>query len=431
LSILHKITSLLLIALSIILYSCNTTEPDGKAGLNISLEDISCTEAWIRLTTSGLDKSAAIKIFVNDEQKKQLSINTTGIDTVLYIDSLQPNSQYSFRAEVNSQPFLPPEKTEVSTRTLDTTSHDFTWETFQFGDYGSSLYDVAIINSNDIWGVGEIYLDGETEAYNAVHWDGKKWKLIRIPGRDWGGTYDYGILWTVYAFTNDDVWFANSADLIQWNGNNFTSRAFFMLSVPFTGQVRQMWGKNSKNIYCAGNGGALYNYTGSGWKKIESGTDLNFYDIWGSETEILAVGSLIGTNQGRIILKIENQATTQISSEEINNNLKSIWFSSGKAYYAVSTDLYYKHSLSDPLWNKCTGVTNYAITSVHGNTRNDVFVSASYGDIIHYNGITWFSYFSQTNLSSGVFSKITAKGNIAAAVGFNGNKAVLTIGRRQ
>ena len=69
---------------------------------------------------------------------------------------------------------------------MDTTSHNFTFETFTFGGTAGSsiLYDVAIINENDIWAVGEIYIadtsiNGYT-TYNAVHWDGNQWELKRI-----------------------------------------------------------------------------------------------------------------------------------------------------------------------------------------------------------------------------------------------------------
>ena len=79
-------------------------------------------------------------------------------------------------------PITPPPKDEP-----DTTSHSFTWQTFEFGDDGaspSSLKDVAIINDSDIWAVGSIYLNDSTgqpdyTAYNAVHWDGNKWELKR------------------------------------------------------------------------------------------------------------------------------------------------------------------------------------------------------------------------------------------------------------
>ncbi|MGB9664445.1 MAG: hypothetical protein ACPL25_05950 [Ignavibacteria bacterium] len=63
---------------------------------------------------------------------------------------------------------------------MDTTSHEFSWEITYLGDGGSSvLYDVAIINENNIWAVGEIYMNDslgrpEPNAYNAIHWDGTK-----------------------------------------------------------------------------------------------------------------------------------------------------------------------------------------------------------------------------------------------------------------
>ena len=73
----------------------------------------------------------------------------------------------------------------VTVTTMDTTSHNFTWQTFTFGGQGgsSTLFDVAIINENDIWAVGEMYVYDSTGApvlYNAVHWDGSKWELKRI-----------------------------------------------------------------------------------------------------------------------------------------------------------------------------------------------------------------------------------------------------------
>ncbi len=42
---------------------------------------------------------------------------------------------------------------------MDTTSHNFTFTSWTFGTVGSStLYDVAIINENNIWAVGEIMI---------------------------------------------------------------------------------------------------------------------------------------------------------------------------------------------------------------------------------------------------------------------------------
>ncbi len=69
---------------------------------------------------------------------------------------------------------------ELSVTTMDTTSHNFTWQTWTFGEHSSStLYDVAIIDENNIWAVGEIYMNDslgnpDPDAYNAVHWNGSE-----------------------------------------------------------------------------------------------------------------------------------------------------------------------------------------------------------------------------------------------------------------
>lgn len=66
--------------------------------------------------------------------------------------------------------------------TIDTTSHNFNFQTWRFGEHSSStLYDVAIIDENNIWAVGEIYLNDSTGQpdpmpYNAIQWNGIQWQ---------------------------------------------------------------------------------------------------------------------------------------------------------------------------------------------------------------------------------------------------------------
>jgi hypothetical protein len=77
-------------------------------------------------------------------------------------------------------PVVPPPIVQI-----DTTSHVINWTIDEIGEYGSILRDVAIIDENNIWAVGEIYLkdtlgNPDPKAYNAVHWDGSKWQLKRI-----------------------------------------------------------------------------------------------------------------------------------------------------------------------------------------------------------------------------------------------------------
>ncbi len=68
-------------------------------------------------------------------------------------EGLQPGQTYQYTAQLITP--TPPVwydnnyTSQVQVRTMDTTSHNFTWQTFTFGDgTGSScLYDVAIINA--------------------------------------------------------------------------------------------------------------------------------------------------------------------------------------------------------------------------------------------------------------------------------------------
>ena len=70
---------------------------------------------------------------------------------------------------------------------MDTTSHNYTWQTFTFGgDAGSSsLNDVAIIDENNIWAVGEIYFKDSLgnrirNLKCCIHWNGNKWELFKF-----------------------------------------------------------------------------------------------------------------------------------------------------------------------------------------------------------------------------------------------------------
>ena len=74
---------------------------------------------------------------------------------------------------------------KVVSTTMDTSSNNFTWQSWTFGETsGGALYDLAIINENDIWAVGEIEINDSVGSgytiYNAIHWNGQQWELKKI-----------------------------------------------------------------------------------------------------------------------------------------------------------------------------------------------------------------------------------------------------------
>lgn len=223
-----------LLFLLILLYTagCNTTEPPDPPPppppvpeITLELGDVSCTETWINLTTKDLTLPAELTLKQynpsGDSISKVLLLNTQ--DTLLYIDSLFPNQtcQYlvsSIQHQVTSN--------ELSVTTMDTTSHNFTFQSWTFGTIGSStLYDVAIISENNIIAVGEImFADSSPNGYttyNAVHWDGNQWTLhqlyfITIQGRPDTGVYAAR---SILAFDEDNIWISSDSQITKWNGN--------------------------------------------------------------------------------------------------------------------------------------------------------------------------------------------------------------------
>ena len=147
--------------------------PEAKATL--TLQDKSCTEFWLRLELENFTLPVNVQLMKDNLLQTEIT-GLSSNDTTLYIDSLLPNRTYSFIAVVtgNEQEDT---SSQLQAATLDTTSHDFIFESFTFGDISNSyLFDVAIINENNIWAVGEIRI-ADTSAigytkYNAVHWMG-------------------------------------------------------------------------------------------------------------------------------------------------------------------------------------------------------------------------------------------------------------------
>ena len=122
-----------LVLLVLTTLACNTTHPPPpgeKPTLNLILEDVSCIEAWITLTTTNLQLPATITLKQNDETKSTIILCKA--DTLLYVDSLLPNTNYTFQV---SSILHKESSNEVTTTTHDTISHNFTFETWTFG-YG-------------------------------------------------------------------------------------------------------------------------------------------------------------------------------------------------------------------------------------------------------------------------------------------------------
>jgi hypothetical protein len=328
--------------------------------------------------------------------------------------------------------------TDCPTQT-DSTSHNFTFTTYTFGGIGgsSSFKDVVIINENDIWAVGEIYTTDST--YNAAHWDGKSWKLIKVYD---AGNQFIGSLRGIIVLNTTEIWLTDGG-IHRWDGVSKQAITSYSRIALIGGEengqsVDKLWGYSSSNIYGVGQKGMITHYNGSTWSKLESGTTLDIQDIWGSkneqsgEWEILAVASSLHTSFDRKIFRITNNTVSPIADSSIQYALSSVWFISNQQYYVAGSGIYEKKILNNTIWqNEPLTITQYYSHKIRGIDTSDVVAVGGAGEVIHYNGKSWRSFYDQTKLGNGNYYSVAIKNNLIVAVGQDNPQAVITVGKRQ
>jgi hypothetical protein len=196
---------------------------------------------------------------------------------------------------------------------MDTTSHNFTWETFEFGGAKGSSYlrDVAIIDENNIWAVGEIFTEDTytydsngvwQQPYNAVHWDGNEWELKRIIV-NFRDNPTFIPLEGIYAFASNDIWMVGSLP-IHGNGTNWEIHDVREITNSSL-SLSKAWGTSSEDMYFVGRAGSIAHYNGSSWSKIESGTTTDLISLTPGEGNEIFVSGYDDSNGSSILLKIK------------------------------------------------------------------------------------------------------------------------------
>ena len=427
-----KFLTLVLIvsAIMLLLNNCDSTNPKLEPDLLLKLEDVSCTEAWLQLTTNNIQLPAIVNLKqsnpAGDTKSHIFNLNTK--DPLFYIDSLLPNQTYKLQVS-NIQNQV--SSNELSITTLDTTSHNFTWQTFEFGQHSSSvLYDVAIIDENNIWAVGEIYMNdslGQPIRYNAVHWNGQIWELIKTGG--FGG-YPRR---TVFAFSENEVWFDG---VIKWDGVNYSVHMNGWPLMPNGDgwQVNKMWGNSSNDLYAVGNSGNIARYNGRSWVRIVSGTDANLQDISVTPDlkEIWTCGWSNST--GRVsLLKINNSNVESLWDSQTNTTLNiyrgtllNSLYANGNSEFVLVGGQVLRHSAFFKNQVKLEWVKTfngskvlelgYYAYRIKGSNKNNIIAAGDAAMIWHFNGATWYKHSELYNLDDRLYG-LAVTDNIIVAVG--------------
>ena len=428
----RAIFGVLAISLGLLLKSCDTTDPPDNKSLTLKLEDVSCTEAWIELTTTNLQLPATITLKqtnpTGDTKSQILNLNTK--DSLLYIDSLLPKQNYSFTACHSGLSGI--SSNELNVTTMDTTSHNFTFETFTFGEHDASfLWDVAIIDENSIYAVGEIYMNDtlgqpDPKAYNAIHWDGSQWELKRIMfytfcGQQHKNSYPAS---SVMAFSESEIWVSMNGDQVAKIDNGLQTQTICM---PWIFSINKIWGSRSNDLYVVGNNGNVAHYVSGTWSRIESGTETRINDVWGiiskeNETILYCPVSSFFVPGDKKILKILDGKVDSVSWNR-DVRLYSAWAVNENILYVCGEGAYVNKF---GVWNE---IDLYPVEtgSVRGNGSNDIFIVGDAGAIFHFNGVSWKMLSTPNNKG---YSKVAVRGNIVVICGNYQGQGLIEIGIR-
>jgi len=434
---------LAIIVLTFLQFNCNSpTAPNNN--LTLSVADVSCTEAWLNLSAGSLSLPA--NILVNKNGNNFLSFTLTSRDTTLYDGTLSPNQTYTYQAVYGNN------KSEtVTAKTLDTTSNNFTFQTFLLGGAQSSvLNDVVIINDTVAYAVGAVYVNDSTgkpdpNAYNLAKWNGHSWKLLRVQfytvrGNSHRTPYPAS---SVLAFSDSVIWISMDGDQVaKLKGSTQTESMF----LPNSFSIKELWGENLNLIYAVGDNGIIDIFVNGIWQKLESGTDIKLLDVWGNEKDTWICGwedfkpTVLLNYKNDVLTTVINNPNSSLftyNPNAVSGAIESVWSNNTNNLFLLTWYGLYRveNDNFDKPKNLWSGDPNtWGLGKVRGNNVNDIVGAGVYGRIWHYNGVSWLFYNNLVNNSDNLNS-VAIKGNLIIAVGYryeNGinNYALVQIGHR-
>jgi len=413
-----------------ILKSCEkTTSPINPSMILLTSEYVGVTEADIQLSIKNLELPVDFQLFRDDSLLMQGQLSTP--NTLLTDTLLLPAHSYTYQVILirETKRFLQSEK--VGLTTMDTTSHEFQWETLTFGKSSRSLLNgVTIISDDNIWAVGEIYVDSTPSPprYNAVHWDGSNWNLRRItvrfrnieitpPGEG------------IFSLSEDDIWVTLGGAPAHWNGHNWIFYHLWDMGIlnQNDGGVTNIWGLSSQKIYFGGGSGTLVYYDDGNWQKLESGTNDLINDIYGlhnvTENSVhvyCAVGDIYNSFEGEII-KIKPDLSIENFPWVENTQVSSIWRQNKHRIFACGKGIWIYNGKK---WHEYKNFHEQLWFCIRANEVNDIFVVGDFGYILHFNGLSWRSFRIQ---DQNLLVSLDVKDNLVVAVSWTGG---IIVGRR-
>jgi hypothetical protein len=409
------------------------TEPDYD--IYLTAEDVFSTSVVLNVI---LPDSGYVSTFALDRDDSTVATYTCGDDdTLIFDEDLTPNTDYIYRVRFLKDGKTKSESDPITVHTMDTTSHDFTWEIDTLGNYGSYLKDAWIVDENNIWVVGNIETDSET--YNAAKWDGKEWTIFRI-------SFYYRSdlispeLYSIYYFSENDIWVTTFGLPVHWDGTTWTLYHIQDMGLDASAGFG-IWGTSSSNMYFVGLNGSIVHYDGSTFTKMESPNATKLLEVAGSSDGeyVFAAGYDVVLPTKTTALMIHDGSVEEmyysdylvpqttadygaISAVDVCGNYA--YFVTYKGFWKYN----FKHNVS--IIEKVFKNYDYSPMIVHA--PNDILLIGGGYKYAHFNGSTWDFNNDIYNQYSFADYGADLKGDIAVITGYTKSlsNGIVAIGKR-
>ncbi|MBU0711900.1 hypothetical protein KJ762_09460 [bacterium] len=376
-------------------------EPEIEGDILLSVEDTRCQSVYLNVS---IPDSGLRKLYSLYRDYQYIRTDTLyGTDTLIMDSGLQPSTDYLYQALYVYRGDIIDSSDIVYARTMDISNSDFTWYVDTIADYPSVLRDVAIIDDNDIWAVGELKMTGG--PYNAIHWDGVEWTYFKIPNFKYPNQTLIGSddLTSVYAISSSDVYFSTGGTLTRWDGNEFIPLVVFMEYVgdPDYGPLWRMWSESGDDIYLVGQKGYSVHYDGNTWEKLETGTDIFMRDINGKDNHVYATG-YNDSGESIALELVDGEWKTLFEADSYYADWDNGEFGRATGLDVLSDTVYILTSIGlikkpidsnemefTPSSKAGLDLSDYGYTMIGIQALNDIYIGSRQGTVLHYNGVTW------------------------------------------
>ena len=371
--------------------SCRECPTESENNIDLIVKDIFCTSVVLKIR---LPYSEAVNTFALDRNDSTVATYTCSEDDTLIIDEgLTPATKYLYSVRFLKDGKTKSESDPVAVHTMNITSHDISyWDIDTLGISGG-IYDLWIVSDDNIWAVGQIIaedpdssFDGSGEEwFNAAHWDGEKWNLIRI--------LNTATLYSIWYFSESDIW-VSSGFPKHWDGQQWTMYHFQDMGLGIEVSTEHIWASSPNNVYFVGWKGSIVHYNGSNFTKMESGTTCKLEDVWGIDgNHIWAVGT--ESDNSRSVILFYNGKTWN-TLHDTNNERKcwsnSVWTNSPYLLFLNGGSGRYLFDLMQEKLSKYESAGEWFGYDIYGTAYNDIFASTAGSEMLHYNGSTWYLY---------------------------------------